>query len=245
MIKTERMKVNKSSPHSSFVPVVLTRRHIRLRSVANATTSCCRRATCVMIGSIARRTRRAGSHSKSGIFAQLPTALRQAVWPPSSVCMASAVDLATRANLIIATFELSAVRLVRGAMLAADIASGRGQPASGLGPAPNPDIEPRRRITPEPFYEPRRHIHPAPQYEQRTILYSVHLEASLERQHNEASICGMAAVAPVASPAKSPFPPVWKTLPPVEHPVPARRPIKVIRHYPDIRNRGIVVDVHA
>ena len=155
-----------------------------------------------------------------------------------------AVSLASTASLIVATFELSVVRSIRGAMLAADIASGRGQPVSGLGPAPNPDVEPRRHFHPEPVYERRQHIHPTPRFELRTIHYTIQYEAGLEQQYN-----ACAAVSPTGAADTvvkvSPFPPVWKTLPPVEHPAPIRRPVKVIRHHPDIRHRGIVIDVHA
>ncbi|QOV89974.1 hypothetical protein [Humisphaera borealis] len=151
---------------------------------------------------------------------------------------------ADTASLIIATFDLGVVRSIRGAMLAADIASGRGQPASGLGPAPNPRFEDRRHFHPGPRYEPRPHIHPTPKYEPRTIHYTVRYEVGLEQQHNACT-----AVVPsveVDSVAKvAGVPAVWKSLPPVEHDEPIRRPIKVIRHHPDIRHRGIVIDVHA
>jgi len=155
------------------------------------------------------------------------------------------VDLGTQASLIIATFELSAVRLIRGAMLAADIASGRGQPASGLGPAPNPDIAPRRTIEPTPVNEPRERIRPAPRVEPRAVLYSACPGTTPAAVPCTCPDLRVEPAIEASSPAKSPFPPVWKTLPPVENPAPPRRPIKLIRHYPDIHHKGILVDVHV
>lgn len=154
------------------------------------------------------------------------------------------MSLAGTASLIVAAFELSSVRLIRGAMLAADLASGRGLPASGLGPAPNPRFEPRRHIEPEPVYEPRRHIEPTPRYDDRVVIYTVRYERSIEQQDDACAAVGEVASAD-APRHRTPFPPVWQTLPPVEAESPARRPVKVVRHHPDIRHRGILVDVHA
>jgi hypothetical protein len=150
------------------------------------------------------------------------------------------------ASLIIAAAELSVVRLIRGAMRAADLGAGRCEAVSGLGPAPNCDCDcydDRRHIEPTAVYEPRRHIEPTPRYEARTVYYSIEYEAR-PRQVEGASAVAIPIDLP--SPARPPvFPPVWKVLPPIEADLPVRRPIKIVRHHPDIRHRGIVIDVHA
>lgn len=150
------------------------------------------------------------------------------------------------ASLIVAASDLNVVRLIRRAMRAADIASGRGQPVSGLGPAPDcyrACWRNRRHYEPTPVYEPRQHIHPAPVYEPRTVNYSVRYVAQPEPVVVPPPIQIVVETEPAA--VRTPFPPVWKTLPPVEVEAPARRPIKIERHHPDNRHRGMVIDVHA
>jgi len=147
------------------------------------------------------------------------------------------------ASLIVASSELSVVRLLRDAMRTADLASGRGQPATPLGPAPTPDIAPRRHIEPEPVYEPRRHIRPAPWYEERPVFRTVRYETKVERSVDVTASCECSS-AP-KPPIEGLIPPVWKQLPPVAADHPPRRPVKVVRHQPDIRHKGIIVDLHV
>jgi hypothetical protein len=156
------------------------------------------------------------------------------------------VDLATTASLIVATFDLALVRSIRGAIHAADVNSGRGQPASGLGPAPNPEPERRFHIHPEPEYEPRPHIHPMPRVEPRTIVYVVRFEARLEPQFNAAPPVPSVEVVRPVCPIEGPFPPVWKQLPPIapRNAWSPRRVIKVAHLQPDIRHKGLVIDMH-
>jgi hypothetical protein len=156
------------------------------------------------------------------------------------------VDLAATAALIVATFDLAVVRSIRGAIRAADIASGRGQPASGLGPAPNPQPQRRLHIHPEPVYEPRRHIHPYPKFEERTVVYTIRFEQSVEAQLNAGPCPPVEIVTPVC-PVEGPFPPVWKQLPAIPLPdrVTPRRVVKVAHLQPDIRHKGLVIDMHV
>ncbi|HEX8914334.1 MAG TPA: hypothetical protein VF796_18445 [Humisphaera sp.] len=155
------------------------------------------------------------------------------------------MGLESIASLIVASSELSVVRLLRDAIRTADISSGRGMPASPLGPAPTPDIAPRRHIEPEPVYEPRRHIRPAPRFEERPVFRTVYYETRVEPAPAAAPSAECAcAVAPKPA-IEGLIPPVWKQLPPVAVDPPPRRPVKVLRHQPDIRHKGIVVDLHV
>jgi hypothetical protein len=155
------------------------------------------------------------------------------------------VGLETTAALIIATFDLSVVRSIRGAIRTADISAGRGQPASPLGPAPDPT--PRRHIVPEPIIDRRTVIHPSSTNEVRTLAYTVRYEARPEVQYNLAGppVTDAETCRPCC-PVEGPIPPVWKQLPPVQQRIPLapRRVVKIIRQQPDIRHRGIVVDIH-
>jgi hypothetical protein len=158
------------------------------------------------------------------------------------------VDLAAAASLIVATFELSVVRGVIGAIRTADISSGKGISATPLGPDPNPDIAPRLHVQPAATYEPRVHIHPVPRYEGRAAVRPAEqYEPARESQYNAAACGWMTADAPKpACPNEGPIPPVWKQLPPVRPPDcgRARRMVKVIRQQPDVRHRGTLVDIH-
>ena len=166
------------------------------------------------------------------------------------------MGLETTASLIVAAFELSAVQLIRGAIRTADLSSGRGQSATPLGPDPDPAFggsvgvagSGRCHIDPEPVYEPRRHIHPTPRYEDRTVYYTVRHVPRIEQADNEAAgACpqwGPVAAVPVCS-TKAPIPPVWKSLPPVEHPPHPRPFVRVVRQHRATIRKGLVVDVHV
>lgn len=150
-------------------------------------------------------------------------------------------------SLLVAALDLKEVQLVRDAIRTADLsAGGRGLPASGLGPAPNPDVtfEPRRHVHPEPVYEPRRHIRPEPRYEPRAVI---HPEPRIEQQLNDQWACcpPPAEVKPVETPTPSPIQPPWKVLPwqTPSPPRPVVRPLKVIIRRPDIVSKGGLLDV--
>ena len=170
------------------------------------------------------------------------------------------MDLAGAASLIVATFELSVVRGVIDAIRTADIHSGRQLAASGLGPAPNPDVSPRLQVRAGDVYEAsddgRRNVSGcyAPRYGNRAapqafgyLSGTVRYVAAREPQYNSAA-CGWEctdAVKP-ACPNEGPIPPVWKQLPPLPPRGLARaqRVVKVVRQQPDIHHRGAIVDIH-
>ena len=166
------------------------------------------------------------------------------------------MGLEATASLVVAAFELSAVQLVRGAIRTADLSSGRGQSATPLGPDPNPVFggqgstggTVRFHVDPEPVYEPRRHLRPAPRYEERTVYYTVRSEPRYEQADNDAARAGASACpspAPSSCSMDGLIPPVWKSLPPVEHPAPPRRVVRVVRQHPGTVRKGLVVDVHV
>ena len=166
------------------------------------------------------------------------------------------MGLEATASLIVAAFELSAVQLVRGAIRTADLSSGRGQSATPLGPDPNPVFggpggaagSGRFGIDPELVYEPRRHIHPAPRYEGRTVYYTVRHVPRIEQADNEAARACAQSVPATTVPAYTsdgPIPPVWKTLPPVEHPPHPRRVVRIVRQHRGALQKGLVLDVHV
>jgi hypothetical protein len=153
------------------------------------------------------------------------------------------VSPADIASLIVATFDLKEVQLVRDAIRTADISSGKGQPVSKIGPAPNnfdqrfhfhpePKIEPRRHIHPDPVIEPRRHIRPVDRFEPSNAL-------------------GGKAPDVIVIPVPVPCPkhhghtiqPPWKVLPWQQEPAPHVAPkIKVVVKPPDIALKGTLLD---
>jgi hypothetical protein len=159
------------------------------------------------------------------------------------------VDLSTTASLIVATFDLAVVRSIRDAIRTADISAGRGQPASGLGPAPNPEPQRRIHFQPETVYEPRRHVHPTPKVEERLICYKVRYRPCLEPLPD---LVAQNLVEPVVAavqpscPIERPLPPVWAQLPPIpiKPHTPPRRVIKMMAARSDIQMKGLVLDVH-
>jgi hypothetical protein len=147
------------------------------------------------------------------------------------------VGVADIPSLIVASADLRVVQLLRDAIRTADIQSGRGQPVSGLGPAPThierrfrvqPETEilPRKRIEPEPRIEPRQVIRPADQFEPRECdLVPVPVEC----------------YRPCTT--RSPVEPPWKVLPwemPIDCRVPPR--VKAVVRPPDIIHKGSLID---
>jgi hypothetical protein len=140
------------------------------------------------------------------------------------------VGLDAIASLIVAASDLEVVRLIRGAIRAADIASGKGCGVL----TPEPIIEPRRRFHPEPEILPRRRIHPTPRFEPRPVYHPTpRLECS-----------------PPPAPCDPPLPPhcpcpiqppwkqlVWQT------PIPPRATLKVVQYKTDIPHKGSLLDV--
>jgi hypothetical protein len=147
------------------------------------------------------------------------------------------------ASLVIATFDLKEVQLVRDAIRTADISSGKGQPVSKIGPAPNnfdrrfhfhpePEIEPRQHIHPEPVIEPRRHIRPVDRF-----------EPSNGRRPEPPDV--IVIPIPVPCPKHGPhrIQPPWEVLPWQQAPAPRVVPkIKLVVKPPDIALKGTLID---
>ena len=160
--------------------------------------------------------------------------------PPGFAECRGVSALVANVGLIVAALDLKEVQLLRGAMRAADIASGRPQAVSGLGPAPTPppsqlvrepQFEPRRVIYPEPRYEPRRVIHPTPLKE---YLPPVRVKADVQV---EAKVVSPPARPEMEGPLAPPWQqPVWQmqVAPPPK--------VKMVRYHTDIKNKGSLLD---
>ncbi|HEX4795032.1 MAG TPA: hypothetical protein VH370_14660 [Humisphaera sp.] len=150
-------------------------------------------------------------------------------------------DPATNATLIQSVMDLKLVQSVVEAMRAADIASGRPQPVSKLGPAPTP---PPDRLERDPVFAMRPVYHPEPRYERQVVI---HPEPRVE-------FCAPIVVKPcepqceceylpVASKPEmeSPLAPPWR-MPVWNMPIVPPPKIKVVQYRPDIINKGSLLD---
>lgn len=150
------------------------------------------------------------------------------------------MDLVANVSLIVATLDLKVVTDIRDAIRAADIASGKGQPAAFIGPAPTAppplgadqeaQVAPRLVIHPDPLIEPGLVFHEAPRIEASP---PVHVPVPIE-------------VEPVAAPShsssnKSPIQPPWAVMP-WQTPVQILPKVKVTIVRPDIINKGSLID---
>ena len=144
----------------------------------------------------------------------------------------SDVSLGTNVSLIVATLDLQLVKLLRGAMRAADVASGHGK---GFGVSRSDSYERRQVIHPEPRYERRPVIHPTPRYASRPVL-------KLQKTCPDLIPVCSATCAPEPSHiTKSPIEPPWKKLP-WENPAPPAQVIKMFMHRPDNLFKGSIID---
>jgi hypothetical protein len=143
-------------------------------------------------------------------------------------------------SLLVAASDLKLVQLIRGAIRAADIASGRVPPVSGIGPAPTPP--PPLHIHPDPVYEPRPHIHPEPRFEPRPVIRPAPRVETSPPILACPRPCEPIEVNPVPVPHPSPIQPPWRVLP-WQVPVPPRPVLKVVMRRPEIVRRGQLLDV--
>jgi hypothetical protein len=142
------------------------------------------------------------------------------------------VSLATQASLIVATLDLELVRLIRGAMRTADLASARGSRALLT---PTDRFEPRKVLHPEPRFEPRRVIHPTPRFEPRPV------ERTAKTSPDCVPLCSAPCCPETSHITPSPIQPPWKVLP-WENPPPPAQVIKVVIHRPDNECKGSIID---
>lgn len=142
----------------------------------------------------------------------------------------------TTALLLSAAADLSVVRLIRGAMRAADEAASAalsGGAAHNATAARGDRFEPRQAIHPTPKFAARPVYHPAPRFVPRQVI---HLQPQVESSSDSSSLCGRAYNQP-----NGPIEPIWKKLPPVPIAQPAPV-VKVIHHRPDIIHKGSLID---
>lgn len=154
--------------------------------------------------------------------------------------MASAAD---NAALLVAALDLNLVQLLRGAMRAADIASGRREPVSALGPAPTP---PPDRFEREPVFQNRRVVHPEPKFAARTVAHvasakqlpaPAKLAIETHAPEIEPCCCSITIKPEVESPLAPPWrQPIWAT------PIPPTSKVKIVKIRPDIINKGSLID---
>ena len=141
------------------------------------------------------------------------------------------VGLESNVSLIVATLDLQLVRLLRGAIRAADQSSAAAH--SILSPAAR--FEPRPVLHPTPRFEPRLVAHPTPRFEARLVERPC-------RTNPDAIPLNSAPCAPEKPRiAKSPIEPPWKTLP-WENPPPPAQVIKVVIRPPDNSSKGSIID---
>jgi len=142
------------------------------------------------------------------------------------------VRLESTVNLLVATLDLNLVRLVRGAMRAADARGDRLV-------VPAPTVEPRRRFHPEPLVEPRPHVRPEPFFEPRPVhraddTRSIECPVPVEVSRTDAKS------------STSPIQPPWKILPWEQPPAQRPRPIhkvKIVIGPADGCGKGNVIDL--
>jgi hypothetical protein len=139
-------------------------------------------------------------------------------------------------NLLTATLELGVVRMLRGAMRAADLgaAAHLGGGGGGGGGAGSPNPNPAASFTPTPKFRPRTVYTPTPRFEPRPVFHPTPRFEPLER-------CPAPSCPEQPRISPSPIEPVWKTLPSVPPPL-AAQDIKVHIVRPDIRHKGTLID---
>ena len=141
------------------------------------------------------------------------------------------MDLRDQASLIVASLDLQLVRLLRGAMLAADLRGGQVGPSCSA--IPSDHIEPRDRYEPTPRFEPRHVIHPTPRFEPRPVYHD----------RIDIDVAASDTSSPVPqSVDRTPLPAPWHT-PAWEMPLQPAPVVKVHVHRTDVHNKGSLIDL--
>jgi len=138
------------------------------------------------------------------------------------------------AAIAVASLDLELVKLLRGAIRAADIAGGKFGPGGGCGVlARNPIIDPRPHLHPEVRIEPRPVLHPTPRILPRPII---HPTPRLEPE------CPAPTCVPESpKPEPCPIQPPWKQLV-WQTPIPPHTTLKVAQYKTDIHHKGSMLD---
>jgi hypothetical protein len=142
-------------------------------------------------------------------------------------------SLQTSVSLIVATLDLTLVKLLRSAIRTADISGAKEKGSSLLSPAAS--FEPRRVIHPEPRYEQRHLLHPP---STRTVRTVERLAAPLPPLQPP---CITLCLPDTSHGTPSPIRPPWLILP-WENPAPPAKVIKVFVHPPDNTHKGSLID---
>jgi hypothetical protein len=144
----------------------------------------------------------------------------------------------TRASLVVAAMDLELVRLLRGAIRAADLANG-GQ-IGPLGTIEQPPGARRDHFHPEPRFEPRPVFHPTPRFEPRPVIHPTpRIGAERPCPIPPAVPCPV----PVAKEAgEAPLPPPWR-MPAWQTSIPPAPAVKVHIHRTDVHNKGSLIDL--
>jgi hypothetical protein len=142
-------------------------------------------------------------------------------------------SLETSVSLIVATLDLTLVKLLRSAIRTADISGAKDKGSSLLAPAAV--YEPRRVLHPEPRYE-QRHALPLPHCSTvRTVEHIAKPLPPLEPPYITICLPETSAITP------SPIRPPWMTMP-WENREPLAKVIKVFVYPPDITHKGSLID---
>ncbi len=140
--------------------------------------------------------------------------------------------------LIVALLQLKEVQLLRGAIRAADVESGKQFGAAGIaldpvrGKEEEDRFEPRRVIHPTPRYLPRPVLHPTPRYLPREVVAPLGGANKGEQRGDEGAT-------PKIAPAP---PPPWKELPWPKSGLPQCK-VKVVVVAPDMNSKGALLDL--
>ncbi len=146
-------------------------------------------------------------------------------------------DLQTQASLIVASFDLKLVQLLRQAIRTADLSGGKVGRDLACDTFGNGCCEPRQHIHPEPRYEPRPVLHPTPRYEPREVRRPTHYLPACpppapdccEKTAKSDTNCG-------------PLPPPWR-MPVSKNSLQTAPLVKVFIHRTDVHNKGSLIDV--
>jgi hypothetical protein len=150
------------------------------------------------------------------------------------------VDRATQASLVVATLDLQLVRLIRGAIRAADLAEGK---VGALAGVPLPSIRrdgrlsaapsPPERFHPTPRFEPRPVVHPTPRIESRPVYHD----------RIDIDVAASDTSSPRPRPVnRTPLPAPWQ-MPVWGLPIQPAPKVKVHLHRVDVHNKGSLIDL--
>lgn len=151
------------------------------------------------------------------------------------------VGLDTLASLVIATFDLEVVRLLRDATRTADLSQSKGCPkwASAAGAA---EVEPRKHIRPSPIVEAPERIAASNSFERPAAIVEFGRNSTTLPTACDASRPTEEMLRPLRG--HSPIEPPWKVLPwmRLPEPRPKIKIVKIVTKPPDRSHTGALID---